>query len=184
MTNPTTLVNDIHTHIDDLLAKYDTLANDLPREFISIKLKQLQYLSYKLRLLEYTQSSTYLPKHPSSPGECFTYKSVPYPNALMIFSVRAVSRKYFPKPKLTPLFRKALARKRALYIQSIIGDVPLSSLQALDILQDISSNDYHVVYFMHFPVNCTLQDLQYIASTTKVDIFIPTLKGDKCQTQN
>lgn len=184
MTNPTTLVNDIHTHIDDLLAKYDTLVNDLPKEFISIKLKQLQYLSYKLRLLEYTQSSTYLPKHPSSPGECFTYKSVSYPNIPMIFSVRAVSRKYFPKPGLTPLFRKALARKRALYVQSIIGDLPLSSLQALDILQDISSNDYHAVYFMHFPVNCTLQDLQYIASTAKVDIFIPTLKGDKCQTQN
>lgn len=184
MTNPTTLVNDIHTHIDDLLAKYDTLANDLPREFISIKLKQLQYLSYKLRLLEYTQSSTYLPKHSSSPGECFMYNALPLQHIPMIFSVRAVSRKYFPKPKLTPLFRKALARKRALYIQSIIGNVPLSSLQALDILQDISSNDYHAVYFMHFPNNCTLQDLQYIASITKVDIFIPTLKGDKCQTQN
>lgn len=181
MTNPTTLVNDIHAHIDDLLAKYDTLVNDLPKEFISIKLKQLQYLSYKLRLLEYTQSSTYLPKHPSSPGECFTYKLVSYPNIPMIFSVRAVSRKYLPKPGLTPLFRKALARKRALYVQSIIGDLPLSSLQALDILQDISSNDYHAVYFMHFPVTCTLQDLQYIANTTKVDIFIPTLKGDKCQ---
>lgn len=184
MTNPTTLVNDIHTHIDDLLAKYDTLANDLPREFISIKLKQLQYLSYKLRLLEYTQSSTYLPKHSSSPGECFMYNALPLQHIPMIFSVRAVSRKYFPKPKLTSLFRKALARKRALYVQSIIGDLPLSSLQALDILQVISSNDYHAVYFMHFPVNCTLQDLQYIANTTKVDIFIPTLKGDKCQTQN
>ena len=184
MTNPTTLVNDIHTHIDDLLAKYNTLVSDLPKEFISIKLKQLQYLSYKLRLLEYKQSSTYLPKHSSSPGECFTYKSLPNHYIPMIFSIRAVSRKYFPKPGLTPLFRKALARKRALYVQSIIGDLPLSSLQALDILQDISSNDYHAVYFMHFPSNCTLQDLQYIASTTKVDIFIPTLKGDKCQTQN
>lgn len=184
MTNPTTLVNDIHAHIDDLLAKYDTLVNDLPKEFISIKLKQLQYLSYKLRLLEYTQSSTYLPKHPSSPGECFTYKSVSYPNIPMIFSVRAVSRKYFPKPGLTPLFRKALARKRALYVQSIIGDLPLSSLQALDILQDISSNDYHAVYFMHFPVNCTLQDLQYIANTTKVDIFIPTLKETNVRFKN
>ena len=184
MTNPTTLVNDIHTHIDDLLAKYNTLVNDLPKEFISIKLKQLQYLSCKLRLLEYTQSSTYLPKHPSSPGECFTYKSLPNPRIPMIHSYRFISRKYLPKPKLTPLFRKALARKRALYVQSIIGDVPLSSLEALDIFQDILSEDYHVVYFMHFPNNCTLQDLQYIASTTKVDIFIPTLKGDKCQTQN
>ena len=184
MTNPTTLVNDIHAHIDDLLAKYNTLVSDLPKEFISIKLKQLQYLSYKLRLLEYKQSSTYLPKHPSSPGECFTYKSVSYPNIPMIFSVRAVSRKYFPKPGLTPLFRKALARKRALYVQSIIGDLPLSSLQALDILQDISSNDYHAVYFMHFPVNCTLQDLQYIANTTKVDIFIPTLKETNVRFKN
>lgn len=183
MTNPTTLVNDIHAHIDDLLAKYDTLVNDLPKEFISIKLKQLQYLSYKLRLLEYTQSSTYLPKHPSSPGECFTYKSVSY-HIPMIFSVRAVSRKYFPKPGLTPLFRKALARKRASYVQSIIGDLPLSSLQALDILQDISSNDYHAVYFMHFPVNCILQDLQYIANTTKVDIFIPTLKETNVRFKN
>ena len=184
MTNPTTLVNDIHTHIDDLLAKYNTLVSDLPKEFISIKLKQLQYLSYKLRLLEYKQSSTYLPKHSSSPGECFTYKSLPNHYIPMIFSIRAVSRKYFPKPGLTPLFRKALARKRALYVQSIIGNLPLSSLDALDIFQDILSEDYHVVYFMHFPNNCTLQDLQYIASTTKVDIFIPTLKGDKCQTQN
>ena len=30
-------------------------------------------------------------------------------------------------------------------------------------------------------IYCTLQDLQYIASTAKIDIFIPTLKGDKCQ---
>ncbi len=184
MISPTTLVNDIHTHIDDLLAKYDTLANDLPREFISIKLKQLQYLSCKLRLLEYKQFSTYLPKHSSSPGECFIYESVSHLNIPMIHSYRFISKKYLPKPKLTPLFRKALARKRALYIQSIIGDVPLSSLEALDIFQDILSEDSHVVYFMYFPNNCTLQDLQYIASTTKVDIFIPTLKGDKCQTQN
>lgn len=181
MISPTTLVNDIHTHIDDLLAKYDTLANDLPREFISIKLKQLQYLSCKLRLLEYKQSFTYLSKHSSSPGECFMYNALPLHRIPMIRSYRNVSKKYLPKPKLTPLFRKALARKRALYVQSIIGDLPLSSLQALDILQDISSNDYHVVYFMYFPNNCTLQDLQYIASTTKVDIFIPTLKEDKCQ---
>lgn len=181
MISPTTLVNDIHTHIDDLLAKYNTLVSDLPKEFISIKLKQLQYLSYKLRLLEYKQSSTYLSKHSSSPGECFTYKSLPNHYIPMIFSIRAVSRKYLPKPKLTPLFRKVLARKRALYVQSIIGNLPLSSLDALDIFQNILSEDYHVVYFMHFPNNCTLQDLQYIASTTKVDIFIPTLKGDKCQ---
>lgn len=181
MISPTTLVNDIHTHIDDLLAKYDTLANDLPREFISIKLKQLQYLSYKLRLLEYKQSSTYLPKHSSSPGECFMYNALPLQHIRIIYSYRNVSRKYLPKPKLAPLFRKALARKRALYVQSIIGDLPLSSLNALDIFQDILSKDYHAVYFMHFPNNCTLQDLQYIASTAKVDIFIPTLKGDKCQ---
>ena len=184
MISPTTLVNDIHTHIDDLLVKYDTLANDLPKEFISIKLKQLQYLSCKLRLLEYKQSSTYLPKHSSSPGECFTYNALSLRHIPTIRSYRNVSRKYLPKPKLTPLFRKALARKRALYVQSIIGDVPLSSLEALDIFQDILSEDSHVVYFMYFPNNCTLQDLQYIASTTKVDIFIPTLKGDKCQTQN
>ena len=184
MTNPTILVNDIHAHIDDLLTKYDTLANDLPKEFISIKLKQLQYLSYKLRLLEYTQSSTYLPKHPSSPGECFIYKSSPNTHIPMIYSFRLVSRKYLPKPKLTPIFRKALARKRALYVQSIIGDLPLSSLEALDILQDLQSSDHHAVYFMHFPVNCTLQDLQYIANTTKVDIFIPTLKETNVRFKN